>query len=204
MKIVGIAGGSGSGKSTLAKQLFEKYPDKIETLNLDKYKIGSTNKADFPLVNGMVDWDNPSITRWQKLLGDIKTLQNGAPVTIEIRSVLKPQELVYIKTKFRTIYPKEILIIEGYLSLWRKELRRFYSRKYFLLLDQKTRFQRRDKIVDPAYDKEIHIPTHNKYVEPTKKFADIVLDASKLNADQVFEEVEEDLKKSDILKQITL
>ena len=200
MKIVGIAGGSGSGKSTLAKQLVEKYPDKIETINLDKYKISSTNKADFPLVNGMVDWDNPSITRWQKLLNDIKTLQNGTPVTIEIRSVLKPQELVYIKTKLRTIYPKEILIIDGYLSLWHKELRSFYSRKYFLLLDQKTRFQRRDKIVDFDYDKEIHVPAHNKYVEPTKKFADLVLDASKLNVNQVFEEVEEDLKKLDLLK----
>lgn len=199
MKIIGIAGGSGSGKSTLAKQLVEKYPDKIETVNLDKYKIGSINKADFPLVKGMIDWDNPSITRWQKLLDDIKTLQNGTPVTIEIRSVLKPQGLVYIKTKLRTIYPKEILIIEGYLSLWHKDLRNLYKRKYFLDTDQKSRLQRRDKIIDPTYDKEIHIPAHNKYVEPTKKFADLVLDASKLNVNQVFEKVEQDFKKSGIL-----
>lgn len=200
MKIVGITGGSGSGKSTLASRLVDKYPDKIETINLDKYKIASTNKNDFPLVKGMVDWDDPSIIRWQKLLDDIETLQNGIPVTIEIRSVLQPQELVYQKTKYRTAYPKEILIIEGYLSLWHKDLRSLYSRKYFLLLDQKTRFQRRDKIVEPAYDKEIHIPVHNKYVEPTKKFADIVLDASKLNADEVFEKINHDLKISNLLK----
>ncbi len=199
MKIIGIAGGSGSGKSTLAYRLVDTYPDKIETVNLDKYKIGSTKKDDFPLVKGMVDWDDPSIIRWQKLLGDIKTLQNGTPVTIEIRRVLKPQELIYKKTKLRTIYPKEILIIEGYLSLWHKGLRSLYSRKYYLDLDQKRRFQRRDKIVDSAYDKEIHIPAHNKYVEPTKEFADTVLDASKLNEVQVFERVEQDLKKSEIL-----
>jgi uridine kinase len=200
MKIISIDGGSGSGKSTLASRLVDKYTDRIETINLDKYKIGSINKTDFPLVKGMVDWDNPSIIRWQKLLNDIKTLRNETPVTIEIRSVLKPQELIYKKTKFRTIYPKEILIIEGCLSLWHEGLRSLYSRKYFLLLDQKTRFLRRDKIVDPDYDKEIHIPAQSKYVEPTKKFADIVLDASKLNADQVFEEVEQDLKKSKLLK----
>jgi uridine kinase len=201
MKIIGIAGGSGSGKSTIASLLVNKYPDKTESINLDKYKIGSTNKTDFPLVKEMVDWDDPSIIRWQKLLDDIKTLQNGNPVTIEIRSVLKPQELLYKKTKSRTIYPKEILIVEGYLSLWHKGLRGLYSRKYYLDLDQKTRFQRRDKIVDSAYDKEIHIPAHNKYVEPTKEFADIVLDASRLNADQIFEKVEQDLKKSEILNQ---
>jgi len=200
MEIIGIAGGSGSGKSTLAAFLVEKYPDKFETINLDKYKISSTNKEDFPSFKGMVDWDYPDIIRWKKLIKDIKTLQNGTPVTIKIRSVIKPQELIYKKTKFRTIYPREILIIEGYLSLWQEPLRSLFSRKYFLDLDEKTRLQRRDKIVDPLYDKEIHIPAHNKYVEPTKKFADLVLDASKLNADQILEEVTEDLRKAHLLK----
>jgi len=198
MEIIGIAGGSGSGKSTLAAFLVEKYPDKFETINLDKYKISSTNKEDFPSFKGMVDWDYPDIIRWKKLIKDIKTLQNGTPVTIKIRSVIKPQELIYKKTKFRTIYPREILIIEGYLSLWQEPLRSLFSRKYFLDLDEKTRLQRRDKIVDPLYDKEIHIPAHNKYVEPTKKFADIVFDASKLSADEILEKVIRDLKKSNL------
>ena len=117
MEIIGIAGGSGSGKSTLAARLVEKYPNKFETINLDKYKISSTNKEDFPSFKGMIDWDDPRIIRWQKLIRDIRTLQKGMSVTIKIRSVIKPQELIYKKTKFRTIYPREILIIEGYLSL---------------------------------------------------------------------------------------
>jgi len=199
MKIIGIAGGSGSGKSTLVAHLVEKYPDKIETINLDKYKKSSTNKEDFPSFKGLVDWDHPRIIRWQKLLKDIKTLQKGVPVTSKIRSVLKPQDLVYKKTKFRTIYPREILIIEGYLSLWYEPLRSLFARKYYLDLDQETRMQRRDKIADPLYDKEIHIPAHNKYVDPTKQFADLVLDASKLNADQILEVVVQDLKKSNLL-----
>ena len=68
MRIIGITGGSGSGKSTLATRLVEKYPDKIESLDLDKYKKASTNKADLPTFNGMVDWDHPDTIRWQKLL----------------------------------------------------------------------------------------------------------------------------------------
>jgi uridine kinase len=200
MKIIGIAGGSGSGKSTLAAHLVEKYPDKIETINLDKYKKASTNKEDFPSFKGMIDWDHPDIILWEKILKDIKILQKGVPVTIKIRSVLKPQDLEYKKTKFRTIYPREILIIEGYLSFWWEPLRSLFTRKYYLDLDEKSRMQRRDKIADPAYDKEIHIPAHNKYVEPTKKFADLVLDASKLNADQILEEVTEDLRKAHLLK----
>jgi uridine kinase len=200
MKIIGIAGGSGSGKSTLAARLVEKYPDKIETINLDKYKNASINKEDFPSFKGMVDWDHPDIILWEKILKDIKILQKGVSVTIKIRSVLKPQDLVYKKTKFRTIYPREILIIEGYLSLWHEPLRSLFARKYYLDLDEKSRLQRRDKIADPVYDKEIHIPAHNKYVEPTKQFADVVLDASELNEDQMFEEILQDLKKFHLLR----
>src|SRR4030042_5109136 len=113
MKIVGIGGGSGSGKSTIASLLVNKYPDRIESINLDKYKISSTSRNYFPIVKGMIDWDSPDIIRWQKLIKDIKTLQSGSLVTIKIRSALKPQELVYKKTKLGTFYQNEILIVGG-------------------------------------------------------------------------------------------
>ncbi len=200
MKVIGIAGGSGAGKTTLVRKLVEKYPDQIDMINLDKYKKVSEKVADLPKVKGIIDWDHPDTNDWVKVLNDIKTLQSGPPVTLDIWTLgPDPQKPEYKIVKSRTIYPKEILIVEGYLALWREDLRSLYSRSYFLQIDEKTRLQRRDRVVDSAYDKEIHIPMHNKYVEPTKQFADTILAVSKLNADRVFEQVVQDLKASNLL-----
>jgi len=201
MKIIGIAGGSGSGKTTLARHLVDKYPDTIDMISLDKYKKVSENTANLPKVKGIIDWDHPDTNDWDKLLSDIETLQGGTPVTIEIWTLGDdPQNPQYKIVKSRTIYPRGILIIEGYLALWHKDLRKLYSRSYFLQIDQEARLQRRDRVVEAGYDKEIHIPMHNEYVEPTKKFADVLLDVSSLSEDEVFEKAVQDLKKSHLLK----
>jgi uridine kinase len=201
MKIIGIAGGSGSGKTTLARRLAEKYPDKIDMINLDKYKKVSENTSNLPRVNGIIDWDHPVTNDWDKLLADIKTLQGGSPVTIDIWTLGDdPQNPQYKIVKSRTIYPRDILIIEGYLALWHPNLRKLYARSYFLLMSREARLQRRDRVVTASYDKEIHIPIHNEHVEPTKKYADILLDVSNLSEDEVFEKVTEDLKKPHLLK----
>lgn len=200
MKIIGIAGGSGTGKTTIARQLVDKYPDKIDMISLDKYKKVSENTSNLPKVNGLIDWDHPDTNDWGKLLGNIKTLQSGTPVTIDIWTLGDdPQDPKYKIVKSRTIYPKDILIIEGYLALWRKDLRDLYARSYFFQSDQETRLQSRSRVVDAAYDKEIHVPMHNEHVEPTKKYADVILDVSKLNSDEVLDKLVQDLKKSELL-----
>lgn len=200
MKIIGIAGGSGTGKTTLARQLVDKYPDKIDMVSLDKYKKVSENTANLPRVNGLIDWDHPDTNDWEKLLDDIKTLRSGTLVTIDIWTLGDdPQDPKYKIVKSRTIYPKDILIIEGYLALWHKDLRDLYARSYFLQSDQEARLQRRDRIVDSIYDREIHVPMHNEYVEPTKKYAGVILDVSKLNSAEVLDKLIQDLKKSNLL-----
>lgn len=201
MKLIGIAGGSGSGKTTLTRRFVEKYPDKIDIITLDKYRKVEEDTSKLPRINGFIDWDHPDTNDWVELLADIKILLGGSPVTIDIWTLgpdpLKNPEYKIVKS--RTIYPRDILIVEGYLVLWHEMLRKLYSRSYFLQVDQETRLQRRDRVVDATYDKEIHIPMHNEYVEPTKKYADVVLDVSKLDAGEVFEEIIQDLKKANLL-----
>lgn len=202
MKIIGIAGGSGSGKTTLVRRLVEKYPDTIDIITLDKYRKVEEDTSKLPRINGFIDWDSPETINWDKLLTDIKVLLGGSPVTIDIWTLgedpLKNPQ--YKVVKYRTVYPRDILIVEGYLILWHEMLRKLYSRSYFLHVDQEIRLQRRDRVVDATYDKEIHIPMHDKYVEPTKKYADVLLDVSKLDAGEVFEKIVQDLKKSHLLK----
>ncbi len=201
MKIIGIAGGSGSGKTTLAQLLAEKYPDKIDIITLDKYRNVKEDTSKLPRRNGFIDWDSSETIKRDKFLLDIRTLQNGKAVTIDIWTLgndpLKNPEYKIIKS--RTIYPRDILIVEGYLVLWHEALRKLYSRSYFLQVEQETRLKRRDRAIDPVYDEAIHIPMHNKYVEPTKKFADVTIDVSELSEEEVFGKIVQDLKKSHLL-----
>ena len=200
MKIIGVGGGSGSGKTSLARSLVEKYTDKFDMISLDKYKKVSEDISNLPRVKGLIDWDHPTTNNWGKLLKDIKTLQSGSTVTIDIWTLGdNPQDPKYKVVKTRTISPRDILIIEGYLALWHKDLRNLYARSYFLEIEQDVRLKRRDRVVDKIYDKEIHIPSHNEYVEPTRKFADVVLDISKLSFQKVIETVIQDLKNSELL-----
>ncbi len=196
MKIIGIAGGSGSGKSTLSYRLVDTYPKKVEMVTLDDYQLEDDGKTKLPNLNGMINWDHPDVIRWEKLLDDIEILRAGKPVTIKTWSDRSnPDYFKHRKMIPRTIYPKEILIIEGYLSLWNEKLRDLYSKKYYLDIDQKTSFERRDKFVDPNYDKQVLTPMHIKYVEPTKKFADVVLNVAKMNSDEIFDKVDQGLRK---------
>jgi len=201
MKIIGIAGGSGSGKTTLAKKLGATYPDQIDIITLDKYRKVDEDISKLPRQNGFIDWDSSETIDWDKLLTDVKTLQNGSSVTINVWTLgddpLKNPKYKIVKS--RTTHPKNILIIEGYLALWHEELRKIYSRSYFIQVEQEVRLQRRDRIVDAEYDKAIHIPMHKKYVEPTNKYAEVVLNASKLSAGEVFEKMFRDSKKSHLI-----
>lgn len=200
MNIIGIAGGSGSGKSTVAYRLVDKYPNTFEVLNFDDYQKINDPKQKLPTLHGVINWDYPDVIEWDKLVSDIKILQSGQSVTIQTWAHRSNTD--YFKHKkmiSRTIYPRKVLIIEGYLALWNEDLRKLYERKYYLNIDNKTSIKRREKFVGSFYDKNILLPMHKKYVEPTKRYADVVLDVSKLDAGEVFEEIIQDLKKSNLL-----
>lgn len=88
----------------------------------------------------------------------------------------------------RTIYPKPILIVEGYFALYNDVLNRHYARKYYLDLEDSVRNIRRDKtdiIGDSHYEQLILNPMHKQFIEPTKAHADVILDVSKLSVNEV-------------------
>jgi uridine kinase len=96
----------------------------------------------------------------------------------------------------RTIFPRKVLIIEGHLALWNEKLRKLYKRSYYLNLDYKMSIKRRKKFIDLVYETKVLSPMHEKYVTPTKKYGDLVLDVSNLSEDQVYKEIEKDLLKT--------
>lgn len=195
MQIIGIAGGSGSGKSTVSYKLVDTYPDTFEVLNLDDYQKFKS-ESDLPRVDGMINWDHPGIFRWTDLLADIKTLQKGLPVTIKTWSHRSnPNYFKHGKMIPRTMIPRKILIIDGYFALWNKDLRKQYTRSYYLDLDISDSIKRRKKFENSKYETKVIIPMHKKYIEPTKKYADKVLDVSSIKEEEVYKKIEKDINK---------
>ncbi len=196
-RLIGIAGGSGSGKSTACYKLVDKYPDLFEVINLDDYQKKKTD-PDLPMLANKINWDHPDIIDWDKLISDINDLMSGKSVTIDVWSHRSnPDYSSHGNMMPRTIQPKSIMLLEGYLALYNQQLNSLYDTKYYLELDDETRGQRRGKndvIDDPQYEEKVLLPMHKQFVEPTKNLADVVLDVSAMSVEQAASKLYEDLK----------
>jgi uridine kinase len=196
MKIIGIAGGSGSGKSTVSYALVDENPDLFEVINLDDYQK-ARDEANLPMLGGMINWDHPNIIRWDNLIADIAKLKDDQPVTIDLwahRS--NPEYAKHHKMMRRTIEPQPVLIVEGYLALYNPALNKLFDKRYYFDLDDKTRAARRDKhevINQEIYETKVLLPMHEKYIEPSRHNADVVLDVANMSVGEICERVKEDI-----------
>jgi len=109
-----------------------------------------------PLLFGMKNWDCPQAIKWDKLEKDLISLRKK----------------------------KGIAIIEGYLLFHKLAIRRLFDFRVFLKASEKTRVSRRTKFKNVKYIEKVLLPMHKKYIEPTKKFADLVLNTEKYSIKQ--------------------
>jgi len=188
MKIIGIAGGSGAGKSTISYALEDDDPDSIEVLNIDDYQK-RPNTENLPMIDGVINWDHPDIILWDELIHDLTSLRGGKSIKLDVwahRS--NPDYSVHRQLQSRTINPKQILIVEGYLALHSAAVRAFFDTSFYLDVTPEIRSKRRGKnnvIGSDDYEKNVLIPMHEMYVEPSKKYADVILDVSLLSISTV-------------------
>ncbi len=190
IKVIGITGGSGVGKSTLCNALKNKYPDQIELLQLDDYFKPREEK---PKVGDLVNSDHPDSLYFDKLVLDLDKLLKGESVTLYTRNeYLNPDFFKNKEKTLVTLSPKPIIIVEGFLLLHNESVRKLLNTSIFLNEAHDTRWARRPirGNSNKEYEENVIIPMHNQYIEPTKKYADHVIDVSGLNADQVLEKVE--------------
>jgi uridine kinase len=190
MKFIGITGGSGAGKSTLCYALKNKYPDKIELIQLDDYFKPSEDK---PKIDNIRNSDHPDALYLDKLADDLVELSRGESIMINTKNkYLNPE---YEKTREKkpfTFYPKPIVFVEGFLVLHDKRVRELLDTSIFLDVEHNTRWERRANYTNKnkEYEEKVIIPMHNQYVEPTKKYAKHIIDISNLNKEEVLERVE--------------
>lgn len=188
IKFIGITGGSGAGKSTLCDTLRSKYPEKIEAIRLDDYFKPNDEK---PKVGDIVNHDHPDSLYIDRLANDLLELSKGNSIIINTKNTyLNP---TYEQTKKKIpfkFYPKPIILVEGFLILTNKKIRNMLNESIYLDIKHDVRWTRRVHFKNDEYEKKVIVPMHNKYIEPTKKYASHIIDVTHLSKEQVLEKVE--------------
>ncbi len=177
--VMGIAGGSGSGKTTLMNKLVEKFGDVITVLSHDNYykrREGMTLEE-----RSEINYDEPAAFETELMVEQLKVLKEGQ--TIECP--LYDYTIHNRKDETITIVPRQVIIVEGILIFADKALRDQMDIKIFVDADADVRICRRIKrdvnkrgrsleSVITQYQQTVK-PMHEKYVEPSKRYADIVV-----------------------------
>lgn len=181
------------GKSTLANKIEEEFKEEVIVLAHDFYYRSLT---DITLEERKKrNYDCPEAFETDLMIKDIKALINGQTIERPIYSYterLRENETVTAK-------PAPIIIIEGILVLENEELTNLMDLKVFVDTDADIRLtrlverDRKERGLDLQYIiskyKDTLKPMHEKYVEPCKKKADIIIPANKDNNDAGFEVV---------------
>lgn len=180
MFTMGIAGGTGSGKTTFTNKLLEMFGDDITVIHHDSYY----NVLDHLCFEDRckVNYDHPDSFETSLMIEDIKKLRNGEDVTIPVYDYSVHNRS---KTETEHLKPSKILIIEGILIFENRELCDLMDMKVFVDTDADVRLGRRIKrdieergrTVDSVLNQYATTvkPMHEKYVEPSKKNADIIV-----------------------------
>ncbi len=185
--VIGVAGGTGSGKTTLANIILERVGARhIAYLPHDGYY---KDLADMPReMRNVINFDHPDSLDTPLLIQHVKQLRLWQPVDLPVYD---------FKTHSRTaetrrIEPQPVLLVEGLLIFAEAELRPLFDVKIFVDTDADIRFIRRLQrdIAERGRSAESVIqqylltvrPMHLEFVEPSKRYADVIIPEGGLNA----------------------
>ena len=177
--IVGIAGGSASGKTTIVNNIKELFQNDIELISHDNYYLANDDKTMEERVK--LNYDHPSSFDTDKMIEDVKKLKSGEIIYRPVYDYTKhtrSEEVV-------AVYPKRVVILEGILILEDSRLRDLMDIKIFVDTDADERLMRRilrdtkerGRTVESVLNQYVTTvkPMHEQFVEPSKKYADIII-----------------------------
>lgn len=180
MIIIGIAGGTGSGKTTVVNKIQSSFPaGEVAIIPQDSYYKDSSH---IPVEErNKINFDEPASIEWTLLVQHLQELKKGNSIEMPTYSYLsctRQEETIKIN-------PCDVVIVEGILVLNDDVLRDMMDVKVFVDADADERLIRviaRDcvergrtpmMVIDRYQD--ILKPMHALYIEPTKRYADIIV-----------------------------
>ena len=177
--VIGIAGGTGSGKTTLMKNLINRFEDVVTVISHDNYY---KRHDDIPYEERCrLNYDEPSAFDTSLMVYHLDQLRHGYAIECPVYDFTvhnRSAETIHI-------VPKKVIIVEGILIFENEELRNLMDIRIFVDTDADIRLCRRIKrdvnkrgrtleSVLEQYQQTVK-PMHEQYVEPSKKYAHIVV-----------------------------
>ncbi len=180
MIVIGIGGGSGSGKTTFVNKLVNSLsPNSVAILSQDAYY--RSNPQIIESERKKMNYDHPDSIEWELMQTHIKQLKAGDVIQQPVYSMItcsRGEATV-------TVSPNKVLIVEGILILTQPEIRDLMSIKIFIDADADHRLMRvlkrdmeeRGRGVEEVMNRYLKTvrPMHEQFIEPSKKFADIIV-----------------------------
>ncbi|MFQ9980684.1 MAG: uridine kinase [Finegoldia magna] len=177
--IVGVAGGSASGKTEIVKTLKKHFEDKIEIIEHDNYYFAHDDLT--MEERASLNYDHPQSFETDLLIEHVKKIINNEEINIPTYDFTIHNRSSDTLKKV----PKPIVIVEGILVLENEELRNLMDMKVFVDCDGDVRLKRRitrdvverDRTIESILTQYMETvkPMHELFVEPSKKFADLIV-----------------------------
>jgi uridine kinase len=184
--IIGIAGGTGSGKTTIANVIMGRVGNQhIAYLPHDAYY---KDLKDLPVVQrDMVNFDHPDSLDTALLIQHIIQLRGWKPIELPVYDFKTHTRT----TRSRTVQPQSVIIVEGILLFAEQALLEEFDVKIFVDTDPDIRFIRRlqrdiaerGRTTDSVIHQYLNTvrPMHLEFVEPSKRYADVIIPEGGLN-----------------------
>ena len=177
--VIGIAGGTGSGKSTLMEELVKRFRNEVTVLSHDNYyrRRDGISMEDRQKIN----YDEPAALETDLMAKHLDVLRRGGRVACPVYDFTQHNR----SDKVKIVEPKRVIIVEGILIFENKELRDLMDIRIFVDTDADVRLCRRiardvnergrtlESVLE-QYQTTVK-PMHEMYVEPSKKYANIVV-----------------------------
>jgi uridine kinase len=183
--VIGVSGGSASGKTTVANRIKEECKDSVELLSQDYYYLPYDHLSFEERVK--LNYDHPNAFDTERLIHDIDQLKRGIAID---RPVYSYTEYTRLPETVR-VNPAKVIVVEGFMIFENAKLRELMDIKVFVDTDADERLVRRiirdvrerGRSLESVITQYINTvkPMHEQFVEPYKKYADIIIPRGGMN-----------------------
>jgi uridine kinase len=184
--IIGVAGGTASGKTTVADAILGRVGrDRIVYIQHDSYY---RDLSHLPLEERRkLNFDHPDALETELLVTHLRQLLAGVPIEVPVYDFATYRR----GDETRRVAPRRVILVEGILIFVDRELREMMDVKLYVDTDPDLRFIRRlqrdirerDRSMDTVVHQYLNTvrPMHLEFVEPSKRYADIIIPAGGFN-----------------------
>lgn len=178
--LIGLAGGTGSGKTTVAKSIYRSFKNESICIIMQDSYYKDQSHLTLEERQG-TNYDHPYAFDTDLLIKHIKDLLDGRSIDVPIYDFTKHTR----KNDTVEVTPKDIIIVEGILTLEDKRLRDLYDIKLYVDTDADIRILRRltrdirdrGRTLESVIEQYLNVvrPMHMQFIEPTKRYADLII-----------------------------